>query len=110
MLIAVFLLLSVLSVLFWTAAPLRVHVVDIAAFFFAFVIPGRVALNLGPKKQVAVWLAGGAVGIVLWDVGSAYVIVKRGLFMGWPVLYPAGLVGLCLLQAVVKYIDKKTGS
>jgi hypothetical protein len=107
--IDVFLLLSVASLLFWRGAPLRVHVIDITAFFVAFVIPSVLAFDLSLKKQLAIWLVGGTAGLFLWDIGSAYVIVKRELFMGWPILYPVGLGGLWLLQIAVKYIDKKAG-
>ena len=107
--INIFLILSGLSLLFWSGAPVRVHAVDITAFFIAFVIPGLLAFNLSPKKQLAIWFVGGVVGLFLWDVGSAYVIVKRELFMGWPILYPLGLLGLLILQITVKYIDRKTG-
>jgi hypothetical protein len=105
--IGVFVLLSILSLLIWNGPPLRVHAVDITAFFFAFVVPGLLALYTGPKKEVIVWLLGGAVGIFLWDAGSALVMLKRELFMGWYVLYPLGLIGLVLLQLAVKYISGK---
>ncbi len=88
---------------------MRVHAVDISAFFIAFVVPGVLGFNLSLKKQLVTWLVGGIIGLFLWDVGSAYVIVKRELFMGWPILYPLGLIGLCLLQVAVKCIDRKTG-
>lgn len=84
------------------------HAVNIAAFFIAFVVPGVLAFNLGLKKQLTIWLVGGTVGLLLWDIGSTYVIVKSELFMGWPILYPFGLMGLWVLQITVKYIDKKT--
>jgi len=105
--IGIFVLLSVLSLLIWNGAPLRVHAVDIAAFFVAFVAPGLLAFNLGRKKQVVIWLVGGTIGLFLWNLGSAFVIVKRELFRGWLFLYPLGLIGLVLLQSVVKYISDK---
>ncbi len=83
---------------------------DIAAFFFAFVVPGLLGSYVGRKslkKIVMVWLLGGLIGLFLWDVGSTLVIVKRELFMGWYILYPLGLMGLILLQLAVKYISGK---
>jgi hypothetical protein len=108
--IGIFLFLSLLSLLFWSGAPLRVHAVDITAFFIAFVIPGILGFNLSLKKQLVIWFVGGIIGPFLWDVGSSYVVEKRELFMGWTILYPLGLIGLCLLQIAVKWIERKTGS
>lgn len=108
--IGVFALLSMLSLLIWNGPPLRVHAVDIAAFFLAFVVPGLLGSYVGCnsfKKVVMVWLLGGLIGLFLWDAGSALVIVKRELFMGWYILYPLGLMGLILLQLTVKYISGK---
>ena len=104
--IAVFVFLSMISLLI-SGAPVRVHLVDIAAFFLAFVVTGLLAFHFGRKNQVLVWLIGGGIGLFLWDVGSAFVIVKRELFMGWFFLYPLGLIGLVLLQVTVKYISDK---
>ena len=86
---------------------MRVHAVNITTFFVAFVVSGLVGFNLSRNKQVVIWLVGGLVGIFLWDVGSAIVIAKRELLMGWPILYPVGLIVLLLLQAIVKYINAK---
>ena len=108
--IGIFLFLSLLSWLFWSGAPLRVHAVDVIAFFGAFVVPSVLAFNLSLKKKVLAWIIGGAIGLFLWDVGSAYVIVKRELFMGWPILYSLGITGLLLVQIVVNYIESKTCS
>ena len=81
---------------------------DIVAFFFAFVVPGVLGSYMGRKsrkKGVMVWLLGGVIGLFLWDAGSALVIAKRELFMGWYILYPLGLMALILLQLAVKYIS-----
>jgi hypothetical protein len=54
-----------------------------------------------------IWLVVGLVGLFAWDVVSSLIIVKAEVFMGWYILYPAGLLGiLCrhnLARAVGKY-------
>ena len=104
--VIVFLLLSLAYVL-TSGAPLRVHSVDIVAFAISFVVPGIVAQKQQTVNPLVIWFAGGIFGIFFWDIGSAYVIVKRELFMGWSIVYPTGVVGLLLLQLLVKYISKK---
>lgn len=102
----VFLLLSLISVVM-SGAPLKVHAVDVSALFIAFVISGLIANNKETKKQYFVWLFGGVFGLLFWDVLSAYVIVKREIFMGWYIIYPVGLSALFILHSLVNYINKK---
>lgn len=68
---------------------------------------GLYAFNLRRKNKVLIWLLGAGIGLFLWDVSSAFVIVKRELFMERFFLYPLGLIGLLLLQFIVKYISCK---
>lgn len=90
-----------------TGAPLKVHVVDISALFISLVIPALIANFQSVKNQFYIWLFGAVIGLLFWDVLSAYVIVKREIFMGWYLIYPAGVAGLLILQTLIKYINKK---
>lgn len=53
-----------------------------------------------------IWLAGAIVGLLLWDIMSSFVIVKRELFYGWFIIYPVGLLALYLLQLLTKFSEK----
>jgi len=90
-----------------SGAPFKVHVVDISALFIAFVIPGLIASTKKAKRPIYIWLVGSIIGLLFWDVFSAYVIVKREIFMGWYFVYPIGVTMLVLLQLLVKYINSK---
>ncbi|MEX1215548.1 hypothetical protein [Saccharospirillum sp.] len=101
-----FVVLSVLSLVV-SGAPLRVNAVNIGCFFVAFVV-GTV---LAERRSVGlpgyvIWLLLGAVGLLLWDLLSALVIVKAEVFMGWYIIYPLGLVGLMALQLLAVAISR----
>lgn len=98
-------MISLVSIVM-SGAPVRVHAVDISALFIAFVVPGVLAINKNNKKQFYIWLFGAVIGLLYWDVLSAYVIVKKEILMGWYIVYPAGVVVILLLQLLVKFINK----
>ena len=104
--LGIFLILSAISIAI-SGAPIRVHAVDIAALFVAFAAPGLTALNKETKTQLYIWLLGAVIGLFVWDVLSACVIVKREIFIGWYIIYPIGMLGLVLLQVAIKYINAK---
>ena len=72
----IFLLISVVSVLI-SGAPIRVHAVNIFALFIAFIVPSLAAVKF---NKYVIWLCGAVLGIIVFDIGSAYVISKRELF------------------------------
>ncbi|WP_157960438.1 hypothetical protein [Marinimicrobium alkaliphilum] len=95
-----FVVLSVLSVAL-SGAPARVHAVNIGCFFVAFVVGTVLAeRRAGNLPGYVIWLLVGGVGLLLWDILSAFAVVKAEVFMGWYVLYPLGLAGLVVLQLV----------
>lgn len=104
--VVVFILLSLASIVI-SGAPLRVHAVNISALLIAFVIPSLISKYKANKKQIYIWLFGGIIGLLYWDVLSAFVIVKREIFVGWYIVYPAGIVAILFLQTLVKYINSK---
>jgi len=108
MLFGIFLLLAVLSLLISDAPP-RVHAMNIAAFCLSFVVPGLLAVKYRPAIQAGIWLAGGVLGLFVWDIGISFVIVKHDPFMGWYLVYPLGLIGLLCLQLAAKYISRWYG-
>ena len=90
-----------------SGAPLRVHLVNIAALFIALVIPNLIVIIKNIKKPLYVWFFGGVIGLLLWDIFSTYVIAKKEIFMGWHIIYPIGIFGLLSLQTFIKYISGK---
>ena len=108
-LITCFVCLCVAS-LFISGASMMVHVVNVATFSLAFVVPGLVASRLSFPRQFVTWLIGGAIGLFLWDIGVSLVIVKYDFFSGWYYLYPLGLTTLICLQLAVKYISYRVVS
>ena len=104
--VGVFLLLSIVSIIFY-GAPFRAHAVDITALFIALLIPKFITKNKENKKQIYIWLLCGVIGILYWDVLSSFVIVKKEIFMGWYIIYPFGIVAILLVQAIIKFINKK---
>lgn len=104
--VGAFLLLSIVSIIFY-GAPFRVHAVDITALFIALLIPNLIAKNKENKKQIYIWLLGGVIGIFYWDVLSSFVIVKKEIFRWWYIIYPVGIAGIILIQAIIKYINQK---
>ncbi len=101
-----FAVLSAFSVAL-SGAPARVHAVNIGCFFVAFVVGTVLAeRRAGNLPGYIIWLLVGAVGLLLWDILSAFAVVKAEVFMGWYVLYPLGLVGLVVLQLVAVATSK----
>lgn len=101
-----FAVLSAFSVAL-SGAPARVHAVNIGCFFVAFVVGAVLAeRRAGNRPGYIIWLLVGAVGLLLWDILSAFAVVKAEVFMGWYVLYPLGLVGLVVLQLVAVATSK----
>jgi hypothetical protein len=90
-----------------SGAPFKVHAVNMSALFLAFVIPSIIVNIKNIKKPFYIWLLGSVIGILLWDTLSAFVIVKRELFMGWYIIYPIGITALVSLQLLVNYINGK---
>ncbi len=77
------------------------HAVNIGCFFVAFVVGTVLAeRRAGNLPGYVIWLLVGGVGLLLWDILSAFAVVKAEVFMGWYVLYPLGLAGLVVLQLV----------
>lgn len=102
----IFAVLSAFSVVL-SGAPARVHVVNISCFFVAFVAGTVLAeRRAGNLPGYVIWVLLGAVGLLLWDILSAFVVVKAEVFMGWYVLYPLGLVGLVALQLLARATSK----
>lgn len=103
---SIFTVLSAFSVAL-SGAPARVHAVNIGCFFVAFVAGTILAeRRAGNLPDHVIWLLLGAVGLLLWDILSAFVVVKAEVFMGWYVLYPLGLVGLVILQLLARATSK----
>lgn len=102
----IFLFISVVSILI-SGAPLRVHAVNILALFIAFIVPSLAAVKFNKINKYVIWLCGAMLGIIVFDIGSSYVISKRELFMGWYILYPVGLIVLLLLQFITNYASTK---
>lgn len=101
-----FAVLSVISVALG-GAPARVHAVNISCFFVAFVGGAVLAeRRVGNLPSYTIWLVLGVIGLLLWDLLSAFVVAKAEVFMGWYVLYPLGLVGLVLLQILALATSK----
>jgi hypothetical protein len=102
----IFAVLSALSVAL-SGAPAKVHAVNIGCFFVAFVAGTVLAeRHTGNMRGYVIWLLSGAVGLLLWDILSSFVVVKAEVFMGWYVLYPLGLVGLVALQLLALATSK----
>jgi hypothetical protein len=102
----IFAVLSALSVAL-SGAPAKVHVVNIGCFFVAFVVGTVMAeRRAGNLIGYIIWVLLGAVGLLLWDILSSFVVVKAEIFMGWYVLYPLGLVGLLALQLLALATSK----
>ncbi len=102
----IFAVLSALSVAL-SGAPAKVHVVNIGCFFLAFVAGTVLAeRRVGNRRHYVIWMLSSAVGLLLWDILSSFVVVKAKIFMGWHVLYPLGLVGLVALQLLALTTSK----
>lgn len=104
--LAIFIILSVVLLLV-SGAPLKVHAVDIGAFAIAYLIPGIIAQRYNGRKAFFILLAGAIIGVVLFDLGLSYVVVKRDFFMGWYIFYPVLVAGLLLLHSITKLTNKK---
>ncbi|WP_226647318.1 hypothetical protein [Microbulbifer variabilis] len=90
-----------------SGAPAKVHVVNVVCFFVAFVLGTVVAeKRLSNLPAYIIWLMAGLVGLFSWDVVSSLVIVKAEIFMGWYILYPAGLLGILCLQILARAASK----
>ncbi|AWF82283.1 hypothetical protein BTJ40_16420 [Microbulbifer sp. A4B17] len=104
-----FLFFVVLSLgsLFLSDAPAKVHAVNIACFFVAFFL-GTVVAEKRPSDlpTYIIWLVAGLLGLFAWDVVSSLVIVKAGVFMGWYIIYPVGLLGILCLQIMARAASK----
>ena len=87
-----------------SGAPFRVWAVDAGSFALAFLVPALVTAGREWKEAILWFLGFGLVGILLFDILSSIVIVKREFLMGWYVLYPVGLVALLGLHAVSHWV------
>ncbi len=74
--LGIFIILSVVLLLV-SGAPLKVHTIDIGAFAIAYLIPGIIAQRYDGKKAFFILLVGAITGVVLFDLGLSYVVVKR---------------------------------
>jgi len=104
--VVVFIVLSLVFIVV-SDAPFKVHAVDISALFIAFVIPSLVINAVKEKQQLYILLFCAVAGLLFWDILTAYIIVKRDVFMGWYVFYPVGFLVLFMLHILVKYLNKK---
>ena len=91
-----------------SGSPIKVHAANIFSFFIAFVL-GTVAVEYRwfNLSKLQTWLAFSILGLLVFDLLSALIIVKRELFMGWFVIYPVGITGLVLLQIVTSFLCGK---
>ncbi|RHW74674.1 hypothetical protein [Colwellia sp. RSH04] len=105
--ITIFSLLSFCSI-YMSGAPIKVHAINIFSFFIAFVL-ATVAVEYRWFKlsKLQTWLAFSILGLVVFDVLSSLVIVKRELFMGWFIIYPVGIAGLVSLQILASFLCGK---
>ncbi|MEZ8188273.1 hypothetical protein ACED29_20940 [Shewanella sp. 5S214] len=107
--VASFLFFFVLSLglIALSGAPAKVHAANIVCFFVVFVLGTVVAENRKSDLPIyVIWLVVGLVGLFAWDVVSSLIIVKAEVFMGWYILYPAGLLGILCLQILARAVGK----
>ncbi len=98
-----FFLVIVASLSLVSGAPFRVWAADVVSFSVAFLVPALIMAHREWKKAI-VWLLGfGLAGILIFDISTSIVIVKREFLMGWHVLYPVGIVALLGLHAVSRF-------
>jgi hypothetical protein len=87
---------------FLSGAPLRVLLAEAVSFALGFLVPALVTARRDWRDAIP-WLVGfGLLGLLLLDVWSSIVIVKREFLMGWYVFYPGGLVALLIVHALCR--------
>jgi hypothetical protein len=89
---------------FLSGAPLRVLLAEAVSFALGFLVPALLTDRRDWREAIP-WLVGfGLLGLLLLDVWSSIVIVKRKFLMGWYVFYPGGLVALLIAHALCRAI------
>ncbi len=89
---------------FLSGAPFRLLLAEGASFAFAFLVPALLTARQDWRGAFP-WLLGfGLLGVLLLDVWSSIVIVKREFLMGWYVLYPGGLLALLIAHAFCRAV------
>jgi hypothetical protein len=89
---------------FLSGAPLRVLLAEAVSFALGFLVPALLTARRDWRAGIP-WLVGfGLLGLLVLDVWSSIVIVKREFLMGWYVFYPGGLVALLVAHAFCRAV------
>jgi biotin transporter BioY len=89
---------------FLSGAPLRVLLAEGASFALGFLVPALVTARRDWRSALP-WLVGfGLLGLLLLDIWSSRVILKREFLMGWYLFYPGGLVVLLVAHGFCRAI------